>query len=69
MEKIMTIKTFIHLVCPRCFYDIADNPAGMDSVVPDALFTFVADDLHTYRLRSIKQPKCDWDNHMYVANL
>lgn len=61
--------TILHLICPICFYDLAEwgTLLEVDRVAPDSLHGWIGDELHVYQLRS-SGTKCDYDNHMYLAN-
>jgi hypothetical protein len=71
METIMTPKLIIHLVCGKCYYDLAEwgVPLGVDRIPGTSdLFGYAAQALHIYRLRPIGVGRCDYDDHMYLAN-
>lgn len=68
--KMETIKMTVHLICPVCFYDLAEWGAyhgiDIDSETCDLVGWF-GNDLHIYRIRS-GGDKCDYDAHMYLVN-
>lgn len=68
--KMETIKMTVHLICPVCFYDLAEWGASLGiDIDPETcdLVGWLDDDLHIYRLRS-SGTKCDYDNHLYLVN-
>lgn len=68
--KMETMKMITHLVCRRCLDDLAEwgVPFGITLIKSDMIAGYADHDIHIYQARPLGTLKCEYSDHIYLAN-